>query len=55
MATSNPTTQAVKKLSLQVAPGAKVEIGFREGVQFASGDQVILRSAGYEDLHYTVQ
>ncbi|MGK5021053.1 hypothetical protein [Janthinobacterium lividum] len=55
MATSNPTTQAVKQLSLQVAPGAKVEIGFREGVQFASGDQVMLRSAGYEDLHYTVQ
>lgn len=54
MATRNPTTQAVKQLSLQVAPGAKVEIGFREGVQFASGDQVRLRSAGYEDLPYTV-
>ena len=55
MATRNPTTQAVKQLSLQVAPGAKVEIGFREGVQFASGDQVMLRSAGYDDLRYTVQ
>jgi hypothetical protein len=55
MATRNPTTQAVKHLSLQVAPGAKVEIGFREGVQFASGDQVRLRSAGFEDLAYTVQ
>lgn len=55
MATRNPTTLDVKQLSLQVAPGAKVEIGFREGVQFASGDQVRLRSAGYEELRYTVQ
>jgi hypothetical protein len=55
MATRNPTTQAVKQLSLQVAPGTKVEIGFQEGVQFASGDQLMLRSAGYEDLRYTVQ
>lgn len=55
IATHNPTTQAVKQLSLQVAPGAKVEIGFREGVQFASGDQVMLRSAGFEDVRYTVQ
>jgi septal ring factor EnvC (AmiA/AmiB activator) len=55
MATRNPTTQVVKQLSLQVVPGSKVEIGFREGVQFASGDQLILRSAGYEELRYTVQ
>lgn len=55
MATRNPTTQAVKQLSLQVAPGTKVEIGFQEGVQFASGDQLMLRSAGYEDLRYSVQ
>lgn len=55
MATRNPTTQAIKQLSFQAAPGAKVEIGFREGVQFASGDEVRLRSAGYEELRYTVQ
>ena len=55
MATRNPTTQAVKQISLQVAPGVKVEIGYREGIQFASGDQVMLRSAGFEDLRYTVQ
>jgi septal ring factor EnvC (AmiA/AmiB activator) len=55
MAARNPTTQAVNQLSLQVAPGTKVEIGFREGFQFASGDQLMLRSAGYDDLRYTVQ
>jgi septal ring factor EnvC (AmiA/AmiB activator) len=54
MATRNPTTHAIKQLSFQAAPGAKVEIGFVEGVQFASGDQVRLRSAGYEDVPYTV-
>ncbi|MGJ7916370.1 hypothetical protein ACI48D_12960 [Massilia sp. LXY-6] len=55
MATRNPTTEAVKEKSFQVAPGKKVEIGYLEGVQFASGDQVRLRSAGFEELHYTVQ
>jgi septal ring factor EnvC (AmiA/AmiB activator) len=55
MATRNPTTQAVNQKSFQVAPGRKVEIGYLEGVQFASGDQVLLRSAGFEDLRYTVQ
>lgn len=55
MATRNPTTRVVNQKSLQVAPGRKVEIGYLEGVQFASGDQVLLRSAGFEDLRYTVQ
>lgn len=55
MESRNPTTEATKQLSLQVAPGLKVEIGYREGVQFASGDEVVLRSAGNEDLRYTVQ
>jgi len=55
MATRNPTTQVVNQKSLQVPPGRKVEIGYLEGVQFASGDQVLLRSAGFEDLRYTVQ
>jgi septal ring factor EnvC (AmiA/AmiB activator) len=55
MATRNPTTEAEKEKSFQVAPGRKVEIGYLEGVQFASGDQIRLRSAGFEELHYTVQ
>lgn len=55
MAARNPTTQVVNQKSLQVPPGRKVEIGYLEGVQFASGDQVLLRSAGFEDLRYTVQ
>jgi preprotein translocase subunit SecF len=55
MATRNPTTEVVKEKSFQVPPGRKVEVGYLEGVQFASGDQVRLRSAGFEELHYTVQ
>jgi hypothetical protein len=55
MATRNPTTEVVKEKSFQVPPGGKVEVGYLEGVQFASGDQVRLRSAGFEELHYTVQ
>ncbi|MGJ7915453.1 hypothetical protein ACI48D_08250 [Massilia sp. LXY-6] len=55
MTTRNPTTEAEKEKSLQVAPGRKVEIGHLEGVQFASGDQIRLRSSGFEELHYTVQ
>jgi uncharacterized membrane-anchored protein YhcB (DUF1043 family) len=55
MATRNPTTGAVKDGTFQIAPGRKVEVGYLEGVQFASGDQVRLRSAGFEELHYTVQ
>jgi len=55
MATRNPTTEVVKEKSFQVGPGRKVEIGYLEGVQFASGDQILLRSAGFEELHYTVQ
>jgi uncharacterized membrane-anchored protein YhcB (DUF1043 family) len=54
MATRNPTTQIVNERSLQVAPGKKVEVGYLEGIQFASGDQVRLRSAGFEELHYIV-
>jgi septal ring factor EnvC (AmiA/AmiB activator) len=55
MATRNPTTEVVKEKSFQVPPGRKVEVGYIEGVQFASGDQVRLRSAGFDELHYTVQ
>jgi hypothetical protein len=55
MATRNPTTEAAKEKSFQVAPGRKVEVGYLEGVQFASGDQIRLRSAGFEELQYTVQ
>jgi hypothetical protein len=55
MATRNPTTEAVNQKSLQIAPGKTVEIGYLEGIQFASGDQVRLRSAGFEELRYTVQ
>jgi uncharacterized membrane-anchored protein YhcB (DUF1043 family) len=55
MATRNPTTEAVKEQTFQISPGRKVEVGYLEGVQFASGDQVRLRSAGYEELRYTVQ
>jgi hypothetical protein len=54
IATRNPTTQVVNQRSFQVAPGKKVEIGHLEGVQFASGDQVRLQSAGFEEMHYTV-
>jgi uncharacterized membrane-anchored protein YhcB (DUF1043 family) len=54
MITRNPTTEVVNQKSLQVAPGRKVEIGYLEGVQFASGDRVLLRSAGFEELRYTV-
>ena len=54
MAVRNPTTGSVKQLSKQVAPGAKLEIGFQEGWQFASSDQMRVRSAGFEDFAYTV-
>lgn len=54
MATRNPTTEVVKEKSFQVAPGKKVEIGHLEGIQFASGDQLVLRSAGHEDVRYIV-
>lgn len=55
MATRNPTTEAVKERTFQIAPGRKVEVGYLEGIQFASGDRVRLRSAGFEEMHYTVQ
>ncbi|MCC2958944.1 hypothetical protein LK540_00655 [Massilia sp. IC2-278] len=55
MATRNPTTGAVNQRSFQVAPGKTVEIGYLEGIQFASGDQVRLRSAEFDELRYTVQ
>jgi len=55
MATRNPTTEAVNQKSFQVASGKTVEIGYLEGIQFASGDQVRVRSAGFEELRYTVQ
>lgn len=54
IATSNPTTKVVNQRSMQVAPGRKVEIGYLEGVQFASGDQLRVRSAGFEELRYIV-
>jgi uncharacterized membrane-anchored protein YhcB (DUF1043 family) len=55
LATHNPTTGVAKEKSLQIAPGKKVEIGYLEGIQFASGDEVVLRSAGFDEVHYTVQ
>lgn len=54
IATHNPTTKATKQFTLQVAPGLKSEIGYQEGWAFASGDKVLLRSAGFEDIQYTV-
>jgi septal ring factor EnvC (AmiA/AmiB activator) len=54
VATQNPTTRATKRFTRQVAPGRKIELGHQEGWAFASGDRVLLRSAGFEDLQYTV-
>lgn len=54
MGTRNPTTQAIVRKSLQIAPGKKVEIGYLEGVQFASGDEIRMRSAGFEEISYNV-
>jgi len=54
VATHNPTTKATQQFSLQVAPGLKKEIGYQEGWAFASGDRLILRSSGFEDIQYTV-
>lgn len=54
IAMKNPTTQAVKQFSLQVAPGTKVQLGYQEGWEFASGDLVLLRSAGFEDVRNTI-
>jgi uncharacterized membrane-anchored protein YhcB (DUF1043 family) len=55
MATRNPTTEAAKELTFQIPPGRKFEVGYLQGVQFASGDQMRLRSAGFDELPYTVQ
>ena len=54
MGTVNPTTKAFAKQALQIAPGKKVEIGYLEGVQFASGDEIRMRSAGFEEIRYNV-
>jgi septal ring factor EnvC (AmiA/AmiB activator) len=54
MTAFNPTTGAQIDRSFQIAPGKKVEFGHLEGIQFASGDQVSLRSAGFEEIHYVV-
>ena len=54
IATRNPTSGAENEMSHQIAPGRKLEIGHLERVQFASGDQIRLRSSGFEELHYTV-
>jgi cell division protein FtsB len=54
MGTLNPTTKAFTKQALQIAPGKKVEIGYLEGVQFASGDEIRMRSAGFEEIRYNV-
>lgn len=53
--TFNPTTQTMKKFTLQIAPAGKVELGYQEGWQFASGDRIKLQSDGFEALLYTVQ
>lgn len=54
MGTLNPTTKAVSRKSIQIAPGAKLEIGYLEGIQFASGDEIRMHTAGFEETHYTV-
>lgn len=54
MGTHNPTTKAIVRKSFQIAPGKKVEIGYLEGVQFASGDEIRMRSAGFEEISYNV-
>jgi uncharacterized protein YoxC len=48
MALRNTTTGQTKQIQTQIAPAAKLEIGHLEGWQFASGDQIIIGSAGYE-------
>lgn len=53
-AIQNPTTQAIKKFTLQIAPHGKIELGYKEGWQFASGDRTQIRSSGFEDLRYIV-
>jgi len=45
IALHNPTTGQRKQLSIQIAPGSMDEIGYLEGWQFASGDQIAIRSA----------
>ena len=54
MGTLNPTTKAFSRKSIQIAPGTKLEIGYLEGIQFASGDEIRMRTAGFEETHYTV-
>jgi uncharacterized protein YoxC len=54
VALRNPTTGAGKRLSIQVSPGGRSEIGSGEGWSFASGDQIGLVSAGFEPLRVTV-
>lgn len=54
VATQNPTTRATKRFTLQIAPGLKAEIGYQEGWAFASGDRILLRSSGFEDIQYIV-
>ena len=46
----NPTTSQSTEFSIQIASGSHTELGHLEGWQFASGDQVKLRSAGYEPI-----
>jgi uncharacterized membrane-anchored protein YhcB (DUF1043 family) len=54
IALHNPTTGLRKQLSIQIAPGSRAELGYLEGWQFASGDQVAIGSAGHEALRVTV-
>ena len=54
MAFRNPTTGQTKQLQQQIAPGAVLEIGYQEGWQFASGDQIAIRSAGFEIIRSVV-
>jgi septal ring factor EnvC (AmiA/AmiB activator) len=54
VAIANPTTKVTKQFTLQIAPGRKSELGHQEGWAFASGDIVMLRSSGFEDVKHTV-
>ena len=47
-------TQKSAFASLQIASGSSQEINVNVGWAFASGDRVVLRSGGFEDVEYVV-
>lgn len=54
IALHNPNTGQRKRFSIRIAPGTRAELGHLDGWRFASGDQVAIRSQGYEPLRVTV-